>query len=159
MQSGYHNCPTVNGVMQSAGRAFAARAVNYRSNAGAAEFSLDIAAAYPPDAGIETWRRTLRLDRTKNLVEVRDAWVLQKPGGTVQLTLMTAVKPEISEHVLRLNHGLHVAVPDIMSPSVEEIRTEDARLRPVWGDRVYRVLLTVSPASVKGETVLRISQA
>ena len=159
MQSGYHNCPTVNGVMQSAGRAFAAREVGYRADANAVEFSLDLAAAYPREAGIETWRRTLRLDRAKNEIAVRDAWVLQKAGATVQLTLMTAAQPQVEGREIRLNDGVRVALPEMLSAKVEEIRTEDARLKPVWGERVWRVLLSASGVGVKGETVLRIWQA
>lgn len=159
MQSGYHNCPTVNGVMQSAGRAFASRNVGYRADDRAAEFSLDLALAYPRDAGVESWRRTLRLDRLRNEIEVRDAWVLQKDGGSVALTLMTAAKPQIDGQIIRLNDGVRVAVPEMLKAAVEEIRTEDARLKPVWGDRVYRVLLSASGVAVKGETALRISQA
>jgi hypothetical protein len=159
MQSAYHNCPTVNGVMQGAGRAFASRDVGYRADDNAAEFSLDLALAYPREAGIEAWRRTLRLARTKNEIEVRDAWVLQKDGGNVSLTLMTATKPQIDGQQIRLNDGVRIAIPEMLEASVEEVPIEDARLKAVWGERVYRVLLTASGAGAKRETVLRISQA
>ncbi len=60
MQSAYHNLPTVNGVMQGAGYEFAARDVAYRADDSSAQLSFDIAGAYPPEAGLQTWKRTLR---------------------------------------------------------------------------------------------------
>ena len=51
MQSAYHNLPTINGVMQKDGREFAARDVRYRADERIAELSMDIAAAYPKEAG------------------------------------------------------------------------------------------------------------
>jgi hypothetical protein len=48
MQSAWHNLPTIGGVMQAAGGAFAARDVSYRSTDPFVEFTLDIAKAYYP---------------------------------------------------------------------------------------------------------------
>jgi hypothetical protein len=50
MQSAYHNCPTIDGVMQSAGRRFAASDVRYHADNNTAEFHLNIATACPPEA-------------------------------------------------------------------------------------------------------------
>jgi len=51
MQSAYHNLPTVGGVMQQAGRAFAAGEVRYTTDDVGAELELDIADAYLPPGG------------------------------------------------------------------------------------------------------------
>ena len=65
MQSAYHNCPTIDGVMQSAGRQFAATNVSYHADDRAAELHLNLAKAYPPEAHLAFWNRTLRLDRSQ----------------------------------------------------------------------------------------------
>jgi hypothetical protein len=165
MRSDYHNLPTVNATVQSPGQNFAARDVAYRANDSSAEFRLDIAAAYPPEAGIETWKRTLRLDREKNAVELRDAYVLQRDGGSVALTLMTPCtvaqsgKGEITLSGGLLPRGrLKVSFPSGMEVKTETVATTDARLRPVWGAQLYRVLLSAGKLPAKGEFVVRITQ-
>jgi hypothetical protein len=160
MQSGYHNLPTVNGIMQSAGREFAARGVTHEAGDGGAEFSADIAAAYPAEAGIESWKRTLRLDRRKNSVTVTDAYRLKKAGGTIALTLMTP-RPvtQTGPGELAFQGALKVAYPAALRVKTEEVSTRDPRLRAVWGERIYRVLLTQEKAPASGELALTILQA
>ena len=155
MQSAYHNLPTVNGVMQGAGRRFEARNVEYQSDDAAAQFRLDIGAAYPAEAGIEHWLRTLRLDRQHNVVEVRDAWTL-RGNGSVAFTLMTPAAVTIENGRLRFGNVVQVLYqPASLTPSIEPIPITDARLKLAWGTMLYRVLLKAEvPAS--GESLLRI---
>ena len=51
MQSAFHNLPTINGVMQAAGRQYEARDVGFHADDAAAEFTADLAAAYPERSG------------------------------------------------------------------------------------------------------------
>ncbi len=157
MQSAYHNLPTVNGVMQAAGRQYAAREVSYRSGDDAAEFALDIAGAYPPAAGLESYRRTLRLDRTKNEVQLRDRYALGKAGGRIALTLMTPCETRVEAGRVQLADRAAVLFdPQALRPSVEEIKIEDGRLKSVWGERLFRILLTAENTPAQGELTLRI---
>jgi hypothetical protein len=71
--SDYHNTPTVNGKNQLPGAKFKAENVQYKEGKSTVDFSLDIAKAYPEDAGINSWQRSIRLNRGKN-VEVSDAY-------------------------------------------------------------------------------------
>ena len=43
--------------------------------------------------------------------------------------------------------------------TTEEIRIDDARLRPVWGDRLARVVLVSKDKSLRGEHHLTIASA
>jgi hypothetical protein len=167
MQSAYHNLPTVNGVMQGAGREFESAGVAYRAGGDSAEFDLGIARAYPPEAGITEWRRTLLLDRRRNQVEVTDRYALRIQPGRIEMTLMTPCR--IVQSVpgeLRLNADGFRTGPvvvrydaTLLSPKVEEIRIEDARLKPIWGDRVFRILLVAEKALAQGTITTRISQS
>lgn len=166
MQSAYHNLPTINGVMQAAGREFAAREVSYRATDDTAEFRLDLAGAYPPEAGLESWRRVLRLDRARNVVEVRDAFVLQKAGGKVVISLITPCLVAISgAGRLSLSGGflkvgkIEIAFPESWNVTTESVATMDPRLHAVWGDQIFRVLLAAENLPTQGEFVLRITQA
>jgi hypothetical protein len=168
MQSAFHNLPTVNGVMQEAGRAFAARGVAYKATDTAAELSMDIAPAYPAAAGITSWRRTARLARGRD-VTVEDAFALGRPTADVALSLMTPC--EVTEDVpgvLRLACGRIGGRPGLAVVArydaraararVERIPLDDASLASSWGDHLNRILLTPRGPVQKGEWSLTIAK-
>ncbi len=155
MQSAYHNLPTIDGVMQGAGREFAASGVAYRADDRAAELSLDISRAYPPEAALKSWKRTLRLDRAGNQVEVSDTYALGKPAGRITLTLMTLPKPvQNGPGELALGPVKVLYDAGVFRAAIEEIPLKDGRLRGAWGERLYRVLLTAEkpPAAASWRT-------
>ncbi|HVX65330.1 MAG TPA: heparinase II/III family protein [Bryobacteraceae bacterium] len=156
MQSAYHNLPTIGGVMQSAGREFAASEVEYRSGADAAEFSLNIAGAYPAEAGVGSWHRTLRLDRAANRILVEDRYALRKAVPQIALTLMTPQRPVVAAGEVTLG-AVHVLFDrSALTAAVEEIAISDARLRGAWGDRLFRVQLTAAAPPRDGTFTLTI---
>ena len=167
MQSGYHNLPTIDGVMQSAGRTFAARDVSYRANETAAELSLDISGAFPPTAHLQSWRRRLRLDRARNVVEVQDTYVLTRAAGRISQTLMTACRPvqtapgelTLAGEPFPSGKVKILFDPAVFTPSTEEIGIADSRLRSAWGERVYRTLLTASAPGLRGDWTVRVAQS
>jgi hypothetical protein len=160
MQSAYHNLPTIDRVMQGAGRQFAASEVSCRADDRGAEFRLNIAKAYPPEAGIDFWRRTLRFDRVGNRIEIVDAYSLNKPAGRIAFTLMSAPKPvEAGSGLLRLGDNVNIAFDGgALKPAIEEIPLTDSRLRGTWGERVWRIVLIADRPPQKGEFTLRVSQ-
>jgi len=158
MQSAFHNCPTIGGVMQSAGRQFAASRVTCHEGDDASELQMDLAGAYPKEANLESWRRAIRLDRARNQVEVVDEFALKSPAKEITLTLMTPCRITQQGGVLTLEGRAHVAYDPALKPSVEEIPLDDARLRGVWGERVYRVLLRAVNPPQRGRWTTRISQ-
>ncbi len=164
MQSAYHNCPTIDGVMQSAGREFTTTEVSCRADDRAAELRLNLAKAYPPEAHLAAWIRTLRLDRKANAVEVVDDYGLTQAAKVITLTLMTPCAAQVSvpgEITLPMPSGGPVRVGfdgGVFHASVEEIPIKDAQLRRSWGERLYRVLLRADAPPVKSKWTLRISQ-
>jgi hypothetical protein len=164
MQSAYHNCPTIDGVMQSAGRQFAATEVSYHADDGAAELHLDLAKAYPPEAHLAFWNRTLRLDRVGNTIEVVDDYRLTQAAKVITLTLMTPCAAQVSisgEVRLPMTSGGPVRVAydgRVFHAAVEEIPINDAELRHSWGERLYRVLLRAEAPSLQSKWTLRITR-
>jgi hypothetical protein len=160
MQSAYHNCPTVDGVMQAAGREFAASEVAYHADERAAEFKLNLATAYPKEAGMETWRRTLRLDREKNEVSVSDDYALRQAPKVITLTLMTPCRvTQDGPGRLSLDKIAKVVYDTaVFTPVVEEVRLEDRRLQGSWGERLYRILLKAENPAARGSWTTRIVQ-
>jgi hypothetical protein len=146
MQSAYHNCPTVNGAMQAAGRQFEARQVEFQKNGSGVELGMEIAGAYPPEAKLESWRRVIRLDRASNEVIVRDTARLSGPGE-VTLNLMTTSQGNIER--------LQCEGPGV-ERKIDEVPVEDRRLQSVWGSRLYRVRLVSAKAPATASWLLRI---
>ncbi len=158
MQSAYHNCPTIDGVMQAAGREYRATAIGYHADDKIAEFQLNLAAAYPKEAGLKSWRRTLRLDRGRNEVAVTDEYALDKAAKVITLTLMTPCKVT-QDGAGRLSLAGRVKVlydAAAFTPVVEEVKLEDSRLRGSWGDRLYRILLKAGNPPLSGSWTTRV---
>jgi hypothetical protein len=160
MQSAYHNCPTIDGVMQAAGREFKATEVSYRADDQAAELDLNLEAAYPKEAGLKSWRRTLRLDRGRNEVAIRDNYALNQAAKVITLTLMTPCKvaQEGAGRLSLENRAKVLYDAAVFTPVVEEIKLEDSRLRGSWGERLYRILLKAESPAASGSWTTRIVQ-
>ncbi len=167
MQSAYHSLPTIDGVMQAAGKAFAARETTYTANDAAAQLSLDIAGAYPAEAHLASWRRTVTLERGAG-VTVRDAYALTQPAREITLSLMTpcAVSagaagtlllheaPLPNERATGTAQLLYNA--DKLTVAIESLPLEDAQLQAVWGKRLNRILLRASHPPAQDEWALSI---
>jgi hypothetical protein len=162
MQSAYHNLPTVNGVQQRDGDEFSARDVQYCVEEAAAEMQLDIAGAYPGEAGIESWRRTCRLVRGENAcVEITDEFALKAPTRDIMLSFMTPCEPDVSSPgviALPVSGGSVRLTYDAgtLAASVERIDFDDERLGLSWGDHLFRILLRAREEMDLGAFVTRI---
>ena len=159
MQSAFHNCPTIDGIMQSPGRQYAAAAVSCHQDDEAAELRMDIGGAYPKNAGLESWKRIVRLDRTRNQVEVADEYSLSRSAKEITLTLMTPCRVSQQPGTLQLEDRARVAYDRALAASVEEIKLDDPHLSGVWGERIYRILLRAANPPRQGKWSMRISQA
>jgi hypothetical protein len=153
--SNYHNVPTINGATQPPGASFKAAAVAYKKGNGFSEFSLDMAPAYPEKAGVNSWKRSVRLNKGKN-VEINDVFSLKK-ADTIMQHIMTCypatiTKPgeltiqykpkngEAKDFVIRYNAKQ-------MGVSVEKVpltAMEDKGIVDKWGDTIYRINFTVN---------------
>jgi hypothetical protein len=135
MQSAFHNLPTFAGVMQSAGEAFGARDVEVGFDEGSARISLDISAAYPPEAQLHSYRRVVSLLRGRH-VEIVDTYDGGKPAV---LSLMTCLAPAVSPDRIDLADLGSIFVDGAGEIEIDEIVVEDARLRSAWPEQIYRL--------------------
>ncbi|HEV2324802.1 MAG TPA: heparinase II/III family protein [Terracidiphilus sp.] len=147
MQSAYHNLPTIGGVMQHNGVQYRATDRKYSSNDDRATYSFNIAQAYPKEAGVTSWVRTVTLDRKLNKVVVEEVFELEKEVP-VTLSVITPrqVTPASGALTLTLASAQGKAAQlkydaAALSPKVETIQLADAGLRMSWGPRIYRILL------------------
>ncbi len=150
MQSGWHNTPVLRGVEQSHGAAFAARHVTV-SHGADGQFTAELAPAYA-ESGILSWRRTVRLDRTAQRVEILDAWT---DGCTTGGSGRTQVRMLIAGDIT-LGSGCATVVPldgarpvritwPAGIPAALVVRElDDPMLADVWGSRLTRLDLDVA---------------
>lgn len=149
MQSAFHNLPTFDGAMQQDGEAFAARDVTVDLADGQASMSMEIAGAYPPAAGLRSYRRTVRLVKGSH-VEIHDIHDGDRPA---ELSLMFAQEPQIADGSIRLSGVGALAIEGGGLPRVEPIPIDDARLRLSWPETIYRVLIPFAGRELRVRTV------
>lgn len=165
-RSSYHNLPTINGFEQMPGDEFTACEVHYHSDDACAEISMDIAKAYPEEAGIEYWNRAFRFERAKRAeILVTEDFKLRQPACDTYLSLLAAIEPQIyadGRIVFDAADGskiLAVFDANVLSADAERIPIDDERLMHSWGDCLWRILLRVKPAQIsEGRLELRITR-
>ncbi len=167
MQSAFHNLPTINGTMQKNGREFQAKDVKYEAGKRRAVFSLEISQAYPEDAKVKSWMRTITMEREKQIV-VHDQYEIKEFQKPLQMNLMSWRKPELEEEgKIRLENseggqGLKPVFihydKNRFRAEIETIPLEDERLKSSWGDQLYRIVLKATQTPLKGEFFIRIEQ-
>jgi hypothetical protein len=167
MQSAYHSLPTIDGIMQAPGKEFAAREVTYSADDESAAFNLDLALAYPPPAQLLSWKRSVVLQRGRQ-VNLTDAYEFKQAPASLILSLMTPCQIELStpgsihlkEAVLpndRLTASGEITYnPGDFTISIEEIPITDNRLGSTWGQQVKRILFTAVNPGRKGQWIIQI---
>jgi hypothetical protein len=154
-------------VAQAPGREHAARRVQGLLSPEAAELSMDLAAAYPPEAGIRSWRRTMRLDRGGaggGRILVEDAWELNHDAERTVFHLVAAREPgpvAAGRLVIPADpRGLAIDYPyGDFDVQVEERPVADSRLAATWGRCVYRVAIAARRPAARGGLRLEIGAA
>ena len=135
MQSGYHNLPQINGTDQQDGKAFGAKIVSHQNG----QLTLDIAGAYPKEADVKTWKRTVAA--TKSGVAVTEDFELNSYKAPTRLMLMTT-NPEALKHISYNANQMEASIEDISN-------LLDPLLQNIWGPKMYRVVLTVKSTKTK----------
>jgi hypothetical protein len=164
MQSAWHTLPAINGVDQKDGADFRARDVVFTPGPEAVRFSLDIAPAYPPEARVTRWHREVTLDRRRREVILSEDYRLAEVREPVRLHLVTPLAPDVSipgrialsrpgrPPVSAGGEAGHELLYDRrrFDATVEEQAVEDGRLQPIWGARLFRILLTARDRATRG---------
>ncbi|MDR2423201.1 MAG: heparinase II/III-family protein [Prevotellaceae bacterium] len=161
MQSGYHNLPVINGVEQKNGGEYAARNANFKANAKTVEFSVDIAAAYPPAASVKTWIRTYKLLRGKSLT-IGDRYELNENRGGNALHFLTACAVSTAKPGVAILEGEGFTLEMLYDASKISLRTEnikitDRNLNRVWGNNLTRIVMDISDKKPSGSNRITLT--
>ncbi len=141
----YHNVPIIGGCEQQAGSQYAARDVECLVGG----MSLDIAGAYPEEAGVEQCKRVMHL-RGAGLL-VRDE-IICKEEKPVTWVFMLRHEPVIGQahclcHMPDSCCELHWSKDADLTVSVEPIDITDARMDKSYPGKLWRLMFTAAPST------------
>ena len=146
MQSDYHNLPRINGYSQRDGKQYKSRVISHKTG----QLTLDIGGAYPHEAQIKHWYRTVRVKRGKQ-VEVTEDFTLQSYLAPTQLMLITPVEPQLTKAgIITLGHHTLSYDDKQLTPAVEDLTPMlDPVLQQMWGQHLYRIKMTLCSNRLK----------
>ncbi len=163
MQSAYHSLlPTIDGVQQAPGANFKATAVHHQADETSATLTLDMAAAYPPEAQIDSWRRTITLQRGR-AVQIQDVYTLSTQPNVMELSIVTPCTVDVASSGIihfskRTILGERVAGagqltfdPNRFTATPERMSITDERLGGTWGEALTRVVLRTERPAQQGD--------
>jgi len=157
MQSAFHNLPTINDVMQHDGSDFKATDVSY-SFGEVSRISMDIAAAYPKEAGVASYKRSVSLHK-ENRVIIGDKIEFAKDSSdnSFFLSFMLCEKPEICENTVRIKTAstdqATLVFPKGTALSAETIPITDSRLKWAWEHDIYRLIARPAGTEITVEII------
>lgn len=164
VQSGFHNVPKINGTEQHEGKSFMARNVKNAISAGRVHFELDIAEAYPQEAGIEKWKRSIDFWRGKSIQVTERYQFGSMPSAPTEIMLMAIARPWIENDRILFNIDNEVYEikysPLKLSAAVEEIPLKDSVVINNWeASSLYRIHLRLKSNAMKGKVTYAISKS
>jgi len=156
IRSDYHNCFQLDGINQLDGGDYYARDVSCAQDGNISSIYMELKNAYPKEAGIKKWNRSITLNRQERAIIVNDFFKLDRERSFDRY-LITPVKPEITSWGLKLmmdDERIEVQLSDECEIIIEEIPMRESRLRRNWGEMLYRIILRKTMQ--QGETTMTI---
>jgi hypothetical protein len=159
-QSAYHNLPSING------RLFEAKDITYRSDSKLAVLQLDISKAYPEEAKLNYWIRTITLNRNKN-VEILEKYDLKDWMKPLELNYLTPWEPQLEKMGrIKLVNTLDNKFSDFyliydgkkFETKVETVKINDSRMHRSWGDKLFRIILISKNKKLKDNVLIKIAK-
>ena len=156
-----HSVPMVNGCEQAPGRQHQATVILHEHGAEADRLELDMAAAYPAEAGLTSLTRSVTLDRQMQggRVLLDDAFAFANSDGLFQSVLVTPVGAEAGNGVVRIGEPSAGVVVhyDAANLDVALERHERAEKQYQPAVDLTRVVFTPRHKSRAGRLTLEIS--
>ena len=136
----YHNVPIIGGCEQQPGRQYAAKNVEKLPDG----MALDMAAAYPAEAGVQTCTRRMTL--ADGCFTLRDAIALDK-AQPVTWVFMLRHEPTIQPDGCIMADGFRIRWAETLTAAVEPIEITDGRMKNSYPGTLWRLMLTAAPSA------------
>ena len=158
-----HNVPIINGVEQKEGREFCATDFRPQPGDGSMGVSMELATAYPPEAGLTSLERRVTLDRSgPECVEMVDRVQFAGEDRRYELPLFTegtfeagaggTVTARSGDASMRIEFD-----PDVVEAAVEMVEHGDGRFGRHFGDELPRCTLRLVGDPAQAEVRIRFS--
>lgn len=134
-----HNAAQFNGIIQPAGKEYHAKVLESVTEGPAPGLLLDLAKAYPAEAGIAAYTRRLTLDRKNGIVEISEK-VLSGKELNIRLFLYSPVRPAINSADSLAWTSMRLTFSGVAFSGVEEIPLDDPVMNEVWGTSLFRLV-------------------
>ena len=138
-RASYHNVPIIDRYEQQPGQQYAARDVQCLPDG----LALDMAAAYPVEAGVQRCQRTMRLAEGRFIL--RDEIVCAEVPVT--WVFMLRHEPEIMADGCVLNSGFRIRWGQGLSAQAEPIDITDGRMKNSYPGTLWRLTLTAEASA------------
>jgi len=157
MQSGWHNCPTINGVMQKEGLSYKANDVQFQQTANSVSLSMDIAAAYPAEAAVKKYIRKFHFNTEKNSILISENYEMLELKEKLVLHFLAHLKPMIEKpgKIVFMSGEKKLLVfnydPKLFDINLEDKLLDDERISGMWGKQLYRINLMAKDIKLIGK--------
>ena len=141
MRSEYHNLPTVNGIDQRPGRGYASKNAVFDEESG--KLTLDLAAAYHPDAALGYYTRSAVIEDGKAIVCDE---IISLKDGEVTFNLLCNTEPKDIKKGSFTIHGKTVNFDESLTLTIDSpdcTWVETKTIPSSWNcEQLYRIKLT-----------------
>ena len=145
----FHNLPVIEGQGQSMGASFGAQDVSCRLEEAYALLSMNLAGAYPAQAGIYEWQRTVIFERREGTAQLIEMFDLNAPR-TVEFCFITPFEPGLGQGWAQLG-PVRMRWEQGLSAVCDPLPVPEGDARALWGDTLYRIALTTDAPLEKGK--------
>ena len=154
-RSMYHNVPVINGYEQKDGSEYKGIDVDHTYTDSASVMIVDIAKAYPKEAGVKSWVRRMTLNRKQNKISIAEYIVMDndsKPSAdnstttakSSEITLMCYGAPrQLKKGRIALANGTITLTynPETVEASWSKLKMHEGIMKTQWNDNVFRIIL------------------
>lgn len=161
MQSQWHNLPIINGIQQKDGRSYHAEDVEYITNNETAQYRVNVAKAYPKEAAVQSWIRTIKMHAGNNEIRVAEQYQLEEFKKPQSISFISKIKPQLlmDGFFLQLDNGKKVFINferETVTFSLETKEIEDPRLIKVWGGMLYKMNVLIKSMELRNQVIYKI---
>jgi hypothetical protein len=157
MQSQWHNCPTINGVMQKEGIQYKASNVKFEQNTNGVSLSMDIASAYPNEAAVKRYERKFDFSTVSNTLHIAENYELIELKEKLAIHFLVYLKPVLEKpgKLIFANNGKDIAAfnydAKLFDVNIEDKILDDDRISGIWGKQLYRINLVAKDLKKVGK--------
>ncbi|MGC9342400.1 MAG: heparinase II/III domain-containing protein [Bacteroidales bacterium] len=150
MQSSYHNLPEINHKTQKDGREFYASDFTSKNKGKKTLISMQLENAYPPDAAVNKFLRSLEFNRSKSQLTITDDFEFVENENYLKFNFLTNHVPVLKGgkvELINADNNETVAIIETgekLEVIFEEIMIQDSRLSRAWKDKLFRISFETS---------------